>query len=60
MAYKRKTYDSWQLWVNGDDGWKLKLTVLSQRELYQKVREHKGAKGPWDIKLVYKRVKIAA
>lgn len=55
MTYKRKTVDTWQLWVNYGQGWEHETTEHSLSEYRKRVIEYGQNCPEHPIKLVTKR-----
>ena len=58
MAYKRKTYDDWQLHVNYGQGFEHEISEETRKEVKQRQKEYRENCPEYATKIVYKRVKI--
>lgn len=58
MAYVRKTYDEYQLWINYGQGWEHEISEPSRKEVQQRVREYRENCPQYAVKWKRVRVKV--
>ena len=57
MAYQRKTYDEWQLWINYGHGWEHEISEASSREFRQRVKEYRENCPQYPVRVKFARVR---
>ena len=60
MAYKRKTRDEWQLWINYGQGWEHEISEDTGAELKVRRQEYRDNCPEYPTRVKVKRVRIDA
>lgn len=58
MPYKRKTRDTWELWINYGQGWEHELTEYSFKEIRDRRREYRENCPQYPTRIRMRREKI--
>jgi hypothetical protein len=58
MSYKRKTYDTWQLWSNYGQGWEHETTELSRKDGKEQLKTYRENCPQYSFKLIKHREKV--